>query len=78
MNRKQFEKACAIANQGGGSWDNIDRFNGFALNSFQPIICTLTDMIGLIKWQAIMLDGNVDTEALQEIWDNKRKFQIVG
>jgi hypothetical protein len=76
MNKLEFNKAFELAKQGAGSFDNLDLFNGFGFRDFTPVCCTLEAMAGLMKWQALQLNGAWDMEALNTIWDSKRKFII--
>lgn len=76
MNKAEFNSAFQLAKNGGGSFDNIDLFDGFGLKGFRPVCCTLAAMAGLIKWQALQFDGHWDSSAVDEIWEARRKFII--
>ena len=80
MNKLEFKKATKLAlnPELTGTFDNIQIFDGFGLNGFKPVACTLKDMAGLIKWQCLKYDGNIDTEALDAIWSYRRRFTICG
>lgn len=75
MNKQEFNKAFELAKK-SVSFDNIHIFEGFGLHSYDQIMCTVNDVAALIKWQAINLNGTIDADALNEIWDNRRKFII--
>lgn len=55
-----------------------DLFDGFALESFSVVYCTMRQLAALIRYQCIMLNGGLDSEALNEIATHgKRKFMVV-
>ena len=57
---------------------DIGMFEGFALASFTPIVCTLEQLAALIRWQCLTFAGNIDHEALQEIASaGRRKFTVL-
>ena len=77
MTKKELSQAVAMALSGKGNFDNIDIFDGFGLSSFKTVSCTLNDLAGLVKWQAIQFNGSVDGKALDEIYKAKQKITIV-
>lgn len=78
MTKLQFDQCTQMAQKGITNHSNLDIFHGFALKSFKQIVCTYKDMAALIQWQTIQLNGNIDTENLNQIFQNRRKFIIVG
>ena len=78
MNKQEFNKAFELAKNHSYGIANISLFDGFGLKGFEPVACTVNDLAGLIAWQAICFNGQVDNEALTEIWNSKRKFLVVG
>jgi hypothetical protein len=77
MNKQEFSKALKMAKEHNYGIANISLFDGFGLPNFKPVACTLNDMAGLIAWQCFCLDGSLDNEALNEIWNCKKRFIIV-
>lgn len=77
MNKQEFSKALELAKNNSYGIANISLFDGFGLPYFKPVACTLNDMAGLISWQCICFNGSLDTEALNEIWNCKKRFIIV-
>lgn len=62
-----------------GDYDRIcDKFDGFGLPEFVPVACTIRELSALVAWQCIQLNGDVDGAALDEIWQCRRKFIVVG
>lgn len=79
MTKKEFSAALTIAQTIKTlSWDNLARFDGFGLKDFQKIQTTITDLAALISYQCIMLNGQIDYDALDEIWNCRHKFEVVG
>jgi len=77
MNKKEFSKALELAKTHEYGIAEISLFNGFALADFKPVVCTMNDIAGLIAWQCFTFGGGIDSEALTEIWNNKRRFILV-
>ena len=79
MNKKEFKEACILAfnNTMEKAFDTIDIFNGFGLRDFKPVTCTVKDVAGLLKWQCLMFNGQIDHNALNEVWENRKKFIVV-
>jgi hypothetical protein len=54
-------------------------FDGFALYGFQPVTCTLRQLAALVRWQCVMMNGEIDAEKLNELADaGRHKFTVVG
>lgn len=81
MNKAELSKAVEMAKRGafsdvaGAEAGHI--FNGFGLAGFIPVVCTLEHVAALIAWQCIMLNGEMDAEALNEVWAARRRFVVV-
>jgi hypothetical protein len=77
MNKKEFSKALELAKSHSYGIANTGIFLGFALKEFKQVACTVNDMAGLIAYQCFTFGGSIDNEALNEIWDNRKKFLVV-
>jgi hypothetical protein len=77
VNKAEFSKALDKAKSGNYN-GNSNIFCGFALPEFQQIVCTLDDLASLIAYQCFYMSGGIDNEALNEIWQCKRKFLVIG
>jgi len=75
MNKHEFNQAVNLAKTPIG-FDDTEIFDGFGLRDFKPVCCTIKAMASLIKWQALQFDGNFDQEALNVIWDCRKRFLI--
>lgn len=75
MNKKEFNQAVNLAKTPIG-FDDTELFDGFGLPDFKPVCCTLKAMASLIKWQALQFNGQFDQEALNEIWNCRKRFLI--
>lgn len=80
MNNKQLDAALKMAQSDADLQSHdINVFDGFGLPSFSPIIVTIPQVARLIRWQAIYLNGGVDSAALAEVADaGRRKFTVIG
>ena len=62
-----------------GSQRLIDLFNGYALSDYNPVHITIRDLAALVRYECMMMNGELDTAALQEIAEvGKAKFIIIG
>jgi|10_taG_2_1085330.scaffolds.fasta_scaffold01046_13 hypothetical protein len=59
-------------------WEEAAIFDGFGLESFKPIVCTIQQLACLVLWQARTFAGTWDNEAIAEIRANRRKFTVVN
>jgi hypothetical protein len=76
MNKAEFNKAFQLARVGlHTSFKDLTMFEGFGHKGFS-VCCTLRDMAGLITYQALQFNGEWDNDAVNEIWDCRRKFII--
>jgi hypothetical protein len=57
---------------------DMEMFGGFGLYGFEPVTCTLDQLAKLIGYQCIQFNGELCAKALDEIWQHRRKFLIVG
>lgn len=87
MNKTQFDAAVAIAldtsvrfiDDEGNHLEDITHFDGFGLESFKTVTCTIRQVAALIRWQAVGIFGGVDAAALAEIEKiGRHKFNVVG
>lgn len=56
----------------------FNKFEGFGLYGFEPVTCTLIELANLIAYQCNQFNGEMDMEAMDEIWQNRRRFLVVG
>jgi hypothetical protein len=57
---------------------DLSPFDGFGLPGYQPVHVTLEQVAGLIRWQAITFNGELEQNALREVLAaGKRHFLIV-
>ena len=79
MNKKEFNQAVNLAKNwpsGKKEFKDLSIFDGFALRDYKPVCCELEAMASLIRWQALFLIGQFDTDAINEIWQCRKKFII--
>lgn len=61
------------------STEDISIFEGYGLPSFEKVYTTINAVACLIRWQAVMMNGNVDSEELDAIATiGRKKFIIIG
>ncbi len=77
MNKQEFSKALELAKTHSYGIANTGIFLGFGLKEFKPVVCTINDVAGLIAYQCFCFDGSIDQEALNEVYQAKRKFVVV-
>ena len=79
MTKEQLSKATELAlSKESLINEDIGIFYGFGLDTFNPIVCTIRQLAALVRWQAIMLNGAIHGEALNEIAiEGRRKFQVI-
>lgn len=75
MTIKQFNEAVRLTEK----YPDVDTtcFLGFGLSDFKPVYVTLEQVAALINYQARMLNGVFDQEALQEVKMYKHRFNII-
>ena len=83
MTKPEFAKAFEIAKDFDNSPTIMDVdiaiFDGFDLNDFNPVYVTLRQIARLIRYQALYLSGEWDSEALNEIGHfGKKRFIVIG
>jgi hypothetical protein len=82
MTKAEFSRALALAQSDIplelAEFMKQTKFDGFAVHGFQPVACTLFEMAQLIAYQSFTFAGTIDQAALDEIWQNRRRFLIVG
>lgn len=80
MTTAEFKTAFSIAN-GPADLSAVDLapFDGFGLPEFKPVTVTLSQVARLIRWQAAQLNGDWNSEMLNEVRDcGRRRFIIAG
>jgi len=81
MTLVQFQSAFAIAKDFNRDLSKVDDniLFGFGLTSFVPVYTTLEAVAKTIRWQALQMNGQWDSEALNEVAMLGRKnFLILG
>jgi len=81
MTLSQFQAAFAIAKDFSRDLSKVDDgiLFGFGLLGFVPIHTTLEAVAKTIRWQALQMNGEWDSEALNEVATLGRKnFLILG
>lgn len=76
MKTSDFTRAVQLAKSGESLPDFGDKFLGFGLRGFTPVVCSLKEFASLIRWQACQLCGDLDNEAMSELWENRRRFIV--
>ena len=86
MTKSELSAALAIANDRtrrfiddeGRHLVDTSIFDGFGLEGFQPVTCTLDQLAALIRWQCFCLNGSIDGDNLNEIATvGRKKFSVV-
>ena len=55
----------------------LEPFHGYGCEDFEPITITIEQLARCISYQAVMLNGNIDADAMEELtYCAKRKFLI--
>ena len=82
MNKKEFSEIMEIVQNKEIDLSNIDELilHGCALPDYQyPVYVTRKQVAKLIRWDCLLFNGEVGSEALNNIGIiGKRKFIIVG
>ena len=81
MTRDELKQATAIAMDRNTDLSNVDDslFLGFGLPSFKPVNVTLRQVAKLIRWQAVMLNDEIDAQMYDEVAQvGRRKFVVCG
>lgn len=78
MTKDQFNAAVAIA-QSKVDLSNVDDtvLDGCGLPGFVPVTVSLEACAKCIRWHAICLNGQIDSEALNEMRNISRKRWLV-
>jgi hypothetical protein len=79
VTKKDVQLAMSIAIDSNIDLSGVDDsiFNGFGLPGFNPVSVTLRQVAKLIRWQAIMFNGEFDAYMYNEIVSIGRKKFIV-
>jgi uncharacterized protein with von Willebrand factor type A (vWA) domain len=78
MTKGELTLAVSLAKNGTYNQVDIDIFDGYGLEGFEPVHCTLDAVARLINWQCVRFDGSFDSEELDTIARvGKRKFLIL-
>lgn len=79
MKREQLEKAVQLA-LSNADLDIADlaMFDGFGLAGFKPVTVTTRALAMLVRWQCVQLNGQINSEALDEIAAfGRTRFSVV-
>lgn len=78
MTKQQFDNAVAIA-RSNNDLSNVDDtiLYGCALPDFKPVTVVLEACAKFIRWHCVMLNGQIDAEALNEMRLISRKKWLV-
>lgn len=81
MTKHQFSEANTLARSNATinpEQEPIDIFDGFALPDYAPVYVTIKQIARLIRYQAIYMNGGIDSDNLQEIANcGRRKFMVI-
>lgn len=77
MNKTQVSKALELAKSDIIIREDIGVFDGYGLVDFKPINCSLESIAALIRWECVYFNGNIDTQALNDLIIIGRKKFIV-
>jgi hypothetical protein len=80
MTTIQFKTALrmAVDNSVDLSTEELNHFDGFGLQDFRPVYCTIQQIARLIRWQAIQFNGEVNQETLTEVARfGKKRFMVM-
>jgi hypothetical protein len=80
MTTQQLSAALELAQSDADlSRESIGHFDGYGLNGFEPVLCTVQQVARLVRWQCIQLNGATDADALNELAQfGRRRFIVVG
>jgi hypothetical protein len=88
MTKTELSRAVRLAQSdadlptfvGPGSSESLNRtFEGFGLPDFQAKDVTIVALAALVRHQCVMMNGDLDHAALEEIASvGRRKFNVVG
>ena len=79
MKRDQLEKAVQLAlSKADLDLADLAMFDGFGLAGFRPVTVTTRALAMLIRWQCVQLNGQINSEALDEIATlGRTRFNII-
>lgn len=78
LTKQEFSNALTLANSDTKLDGDLSVFEGFGLEGFNPVYCTVEQVASLIRYQCLQFNGNLDSLALNEIGRHgKRKFIII-
>jgi hypothetical protein len=87
MTKQQLDAAATLAqdpnerfiDDKGRQIVDLTIFEGYALNGFKEIYCTIRQVAALVRWQCLMLNGEMNGEELNNLAHAARhKFNIIG
>ncbi len=88
MTKTELSRAVMLAQSdadlptflGPGSSESLNRtFEGFSLPGFQAVDVTIVAVAALVRHECVMMNGDLDHDALQEVASvGRHKFNIVG
>ena len=79
MTRTQLERAVQLALSGIDlDLDDLTMFDGFGLPEFKPVTVTTRALAMLIRWQCVQLNGQINSEALDEVATlGRKRFHVI-
>jgi len=81
MTKQEIQQATSIAMDSKVELSGVDIsvFNGFGLPDFKPVRVTIRQIARLIRWQAVMFNGELDADMYNKVADaGRRKFMVCG
>lgn len=79
MKRNQLEKAVQLSlSKTDLDLADLAIFDGFGLPGFKPVTVTTRALAMLIRWQCVQLNGQINSEALDEIATlGRTRFNVI-
>jgi len=79
MKREQLEKAAQLSlSKADLDVADLSIFDGFGLAGFKPVTVTTRALAMLIRWQCVQFNGQINSEALDEIATlGRTRFSVV-
>ena len=86
LSKKEFSRVVALVQARDPRIDicaymsspDFTKHGGFALKGFDPVSVTIIELANLVSYQTLQFNGELDAEALDEIWRNRKAFNLVG
>ena len=75
MTKQEFKQSLELAKSPHS--EDLTPFFGYGFRDFTPVWVTLSQVATLLRWQALFFDGTWDNEEINNIWNARRKFNII-